>query len=155
MRIKIAGKGGIRSGPPLKRSRLRESGALGGRIAEVRQFFDRFMALEKEYAPELADLYCEHATIIIIRKTQHGFETRQEFTGRQWKERLQSMLPHAAVVNDSSQYSSIEYRMTNRGIRVSAYRFSALHDYTDHGYYMIVAPRGRGWKIVEEFTQNV
>lgn len=155
MRIKIAGRGGTRSGPPLKRSRLRETGRLGGRLAEARRVFQSFMALEQSYDPALADLYCDHAKIIISRKTQHGFETRQEFTGRQWKERLISMLPKAQVMEDSSLYSNIEFRMIAAGIKVSAFRYSGLHDYTDHGYYLILAQRGQGLRIIEESAQNV
>ena len=156
MRIKLATGIGGKSPPKIRRENfLSGKGRMSG-LNRARRFFEHFMTLEENHDPALAGLYADRARVILSTTSARGVESRQHFSGCQWKWRLSERLGRAGDMGDGNVYSGISYQPLGQRILIRADRYSRLGGYTDHSYYMILQENAEGrLQIVEENSLKI
>lgn len=117
--------------------------------------FDRYIELEHDFDPEMAELYADDAVIKNTRRYPTGQVRELELTGVQYKALLRQAMPLAKVRGDRSTYSNIAFQVNGGGtVSIKAARYSELKKYTSP-LEITVAPDEEGkWQIIEELSES-
>lgn len=119
--------------------------------SEVREFFDRYVELGKNFDTDLVALYSDDAKISTLRDGRDSLE----FTGAEWKALVGKLMPLAERRGDVSTYTDVQVEPHGEGYRITALRASALKCTDNHDHYMDVERQGGRWVIVEEYMETV
>ncbi|AQP99972.1 hypothetical protein B0W48_09355 [Pseudoalteromonas aliena] len=77
------------------------------------------------------------------------------FTGAQWKQLVQKIMPLAKANNDKNTFSEIRISKVESGYKIKAKRYSDRKCYMDTGYYMILKRQEGGeLAILEEYMET-
>jgi len=132
---------------------LSSSFASGVQEQQARDFFQRLQELAAQFNPELIGMYSDDAKVRSLRTYPTGQKREMSLSGKQFKALLASALPLAKQRGDISTYSNVTITTDGKTAKIKADRYSKLKDYTDTGYYLIVAESPSGQlQIIEEYT---
>ncbi|RED53848.1 hypothetical protein [Aestuariispira insulae] len=150
MRIKLASRVVNQVAPFGRRDSILAGATRFSLADQAQRFFEKFMVLEECFDPALAALYADEARVILSTTSARGVESRQVFSGCQWKWRLSQRLEQAKALGDGNLYSDISYSLRGNRVHIRADRYSTLGGYTDHGYYMILQETTSGRFLIME-----
>ncbi|MFU2508950.1 hypothetical protein [Pseudoalteromonas sp. ASV78] len=123
--------------------------------SDPQNFFQNYTRLGDNFDLMVAELYNDSAKIHAYRVYPHGLERNMEFTGAQWKQFIQKVMPLAKLQNDKSTFSDIKISEVEGGYKVKANRYSERKCYMDTGYYMILQRQVNGnLAIFEEYMET-
>ncbi|MDZ4077872.1 MULTISPECIES: hypothetical protein [Hydrocarboniphaga] len=121
---------------------------------EAKKLFERYVALEHAFDPEVADLYADDALIKNRRTYPTGQVRELTMPAPQYKALIRQSMPLAKAKGDTSSYSDITYSQEDSGVRVRATRFSNLKKYSSP-VSLLAAPNADGlWRIREELSES-
>lgn len=124
-------------------------------VESVENLFEKYIQLNENFDPSVAELYSDDAKIHMYRRYPHGIERAMEFSGAKWKQLLIKTMPLAKAQNDKSVFSKITITNYGNSYKIKANRYSNRKCYTDTGYYMMVAPTDVGrLQITEEYIET-
>jgi hypothetical protein len=116
--------------------------------------FGRYVALERNFDPALAQLYAEDA-VIRNRRTYPGGEVRERtMTASQLRQLIRLAMPIAKSRGDRSSYSDCSYAPEARGVRIQCLRFSRLKQSTSPLSLLVAPTPQRQWRILEEDSES-
>jgi hypothetical protein len=122
--------------------------------AAARALFGRYASLEKQYNPDLANLYSDAAIIRNKRTYPDGSVRTLELPATQYKALIRASMPAARAAGDYSTYSDISFSQEGKNVRVSATRYGVRKKYFSP-MSLLVAPQPDGtWLIVEELGES-
>ncbi|MCA9402710.1 MAG: hypothetical protein KC897_02920 [Candidatus Omnitrophica bacterium] len=130
------------------------TGAHATQETKEEAFFNRFVELEHNFDPAVADLYTDEARIRTLRLQPDGRRNPMEMSGRQMKGLIDKVMPLAEQRGDISTYSDVRYSTEGNRVTIHATRYSAAKCYTDPNYYIVIEDTGAGYRIVEEFAES-
>ncbi len=122
-------------------------------VTEAQKLFKQFTELEHAYDPAQGELYSPTAVIKDTRIYQDGHNNTLTWTGDSYKQIIKAQLPVAKARNEQNVYSQVSYSREGNNVRIKCSRFSALKKFTGP-MELLVAPNGKGWKIIEESCQS-
>ena len=127
---------------------------LAAPVDDARALFDRYVALEKQFDPAVADLYADDAVIKTTRTYPDGQVRDITMPVLTYKGLIRSAMPVAKSRGDTSTYSRVTYTEEGPGVRIRALRFSNLKKYSSP-LSLLVAPDTSGrWRIREELSET-
>ena len=124
-----------------------------GAIIEAQKIFKQFVDLERAYDSSQAELFAPTATIRDTRVYQDGQSKTLSWTGDNYKQIIKAQLPVAKARGEQIQYSQVAYAREGNNVRVKCIRYNALRKFSSP-LELLIAPNGKGWKIVEESLQS-
>ena len=117
---------------------------------DIRNFFSKYVELEKSFNTDIAKLYLDHAVIVIT----HDVEGRPPITisGTKLKKYIAQLAETVRENNDFNTYSNIKIKEKDNGtFLITASRTSNMRCYTDKSYSMTVLKDANGnIKIIKE-----
>lgn len=119
----------------------------------ARDFFQKYMELERAFDASQCDLYAADAQIKNTRLYPSGQNQVITLTGSEYKRLLRAALPLAKARNDVNQYSAISYQKEGNAVRIKCTRFSQLKQYSSP-FELVIAPSGNSWLITSEASQS-
>jgi hypothetical protein len=123
-------------------------------LDDARELFDRYVQLERQFDPAVAELYADDAVIKNTRRYPNGEVRELTFPAPQYKRLVRQAMPVAKARGDTSSYSDVTYSAERTGVRITATRFSHLKQYSSP-FSMLVAPNASGlWLIREELSES-
>ena len=128
--------------------------AQAGPVEEAKNLFERYMALERAFSPEVADLYADDALIKNKRTYATGPVREITIPASQYKAIIRQAMPLAKARGDTSSYTDVAYSKESNGVRIRAKRFSDLKKYSSP-LSLLVGPDTSGqWQIREELSES-
>jgi hypothetical protein len=123
-------------------------------LDDAKVLFDRYVQLELEFDPALADLYSDDAVIKNTRRYPNGQVRELTIPAPQYRGLIRSAAPLAKARGDTSSYSDVTFAEEQAGVRITATRFSHLKQYASP-LSLFVAPNASGfWLIREELSES-
>jgi len=122
-------------------------------IPEARALFERYVTLEQQFDPLVADLYSDEAVIKNKRTYPTGQVREMTLPARQYKDLIRKAMPLAKERGDTSSYSECAYSEEGARVRITCKRFSTLKKYTSP-ISLLVGPTPGGWLIFEELSES-
>lgn len=127
--------------------------AVSAPVQAAKALFERYVALEQQFDPLVAELYSDEA-VIKNRRTYPTGEVREvTFPAPQYKELIRTAMPLAKLRGDASTYSDCVYSEEGARVRITCSRFSHLKKYT-RPMSLLVGPAAGGWLIFEELSES-
>ncbi|MCB1937353.1 MAG: hypothetical protein KDF59_15605 [Nitrosomonas sp.] len=119
------------------------------------EFFQKIVNLARNFDNSAIQYYSDDAKIHAYRRYPHGLERSMEFTGTQWKQVMELVMPVAKTRNDRSSYSDVRVVKSGENYKIKATRYSELKCYTDTGYYLVIEPDGNGsFRVIEQYMET-
>ena len=123
-------------------------------LQAARELFARYVRLERNFDPALAQLYAEDA-VIRNRRTYPGGEVRERtLTALQLRQLIRLAMPIAKSRGDRNSYSDCSYAAEARGVRINCLRFSRLKQSTSPLSLLVAPTQQRQWRILEEDSES-
>lgn len=123
-------------------------------LAAAKQLFARYVQLEKDFDPKVADLYSDDATIQNRRTYPGGRVKVLTLPATRYKEIIRAAMPLAKAKNDRSSYSEVVYTVEGDGIRIKARRYSELKKYSSPISLLVRTNDAGVWLIFEELSES-
>lgn len=128
--------------------------ALAAPVDDAKALFERYVALEKQFDPVVADLYADDAVIKTKRTYPDGQVRDLTMPAMAYKGLIRSAMPAARARGDTNSYSKVTYTDEGPGVRIRALRYSTLKKYSSP-LSLLVAPDTSGrWRIREELSET-
>lgn len=123
-------------------------------LDDAKTLFDRYVQLESEFDPALADLYADNAVIKNTRRYPDGQVRELSIPAPQYRDLIRAAVPVAKARGDRSSYSDVAFVEESGGVRITGTRFSHLKRYSSP-ISLLVAPNASGrWLIQEELSES-
>jgi hypothetical protein len=121
---------------------------------DARALFDRYVQLERQFDPAVADLYADDALIKNTRRYPNGQVREATMPAPRYKGLIRQAMPTAKARSDTSSYTEVRFTEERTGVRITATRFSHLKQYSSP-LSLFVAPDASGrWLIREELSES-
>lgn len=122
-------------------------------ILEAQKLFKQFVDSEHNYDPAQAELYAPNATIKDTRVYSDGPSQTLTWNGDNFRAIVKAQLPVAKARGEQNVYSQVNYIREGNNVRIKCIRSSVQKKFSAP-MEIVVAPAGKGWKIVEESCQS-
>lgn len=122
-------------------------------LEAAKSVFNRYVKLEREFDPSVADLYTDDAVIKNTRRLPDGTSRTMSLAAPAYKKLLKQAMPQAKERNDTSKYSEVGYKEEDTKVRITATRYSELKKYSSP-LSLLIAKQGDNWLIVEELSES-
>ena len=120
----------------------------------AKALFEKYVALERQFDPSVADLYSDDAIIKNRRTYPDGRVRELTIPAPQYKELVRTAMPLAKQRGDTSRYSDCVYAAEGARTRINCQRFSELKKYASP-VSLLVGPGPTGpWLIFEELSES-
>jgi hypothetical protein len=127
--------------------------AQGEARKQAEALFNRYVALEHDFDPALADLYADTARIESRRITPGAPPAVRTTPAPQYKDQLRKVLPIAKRRRDLSFYTEVTYAAEGKYVRIRAKRYAEYKRFTSPMELLVgPGPDGR-WQILEEISE--
>jgi hypothetical protein len=120
---------------------------------EAKKIFDRYVALERNFDPAVADLYSDDAILKNIRRYPDGTSRTLTLPASKFKQLVKEAMAAAKKLGDTNKYSEVTYKEEDGKVRITATRSSDLKK-TSSPMSLVVTKRGDKWLIVEELSES-
>jgi hypothetical protein len=128
--------------------------ALGSPAAdEAKKVFDRYVALERNFDPAVAELYADDATLKNMRRYPDGTSRTLTVPAAKFKQLIKEAMAAAKKLGDTNKYSAVSYKEEDDKVRITATRSSDLKK-SSSPMSLVVAKRNDKWLIVEELSES-
>ncbi len=122
--------------------------------AKAKEFFERYVVLEKAFDPSQADLYSDEAKIQNIRTYPAGQKRNLTMPATEYKKLIRSAMPLAKARGDTSTYSDIKYILEGERVLITCSRFSELKKYSSPLSLLVGSDKDGKWLISEEISES-
>jgi hypothetical protein len=127
--------------------------AKGEARKQAEALFNRYVTLEHEFDPAIADLYADTARIESRRITAGSPPEVRTTPAPQYKDQLRKVMPIAKRRRDLSFYTEVTYAAEGRFVRIRAKRYAEYKKFTSP-VELLVGPGANGqWQIFEELSE--
>jgi ketosteroid isomerase-like protein len=118
------------------------------------EFFQKLVAMGKNFDPAIIDLYADEAVVQLTRRDADGRPQTIYLIKERLRELLEVGLPIAKEKNDVSVFSKVTYVPEGDRVRIRANRYSRLKKYSSP-YSLLVGKDSSGmWLIYEETIES-
>ena len=122
-------------------------------VQAAKALFERYVTLEQQFDPLVADLYSDAAVIKNKRTYPTGQVREMTLPAPQYKDLIRTAMPVAKLRGDTSSDSDGPYAEEGARVRITSHRFSNLKKYTSP-ISLLVGPTATGWLIFEELSES-
>lgn len=135
-------------------ARKASRGARTPNTEKAAAFFQKFIAMERDFDPALMDLYDDDASVTNTRRLSNGLVKDKIINVAYMKKMYQNSLWFAKWMGDTKVYADITYTEVGNGVRIMCTR-SSLHKRRSVPYELIVGPGPKGdWVILMEHSES-
>jgi hypothetical protein len=128
--------------------------ATGANRQKAVALFQKYVQLEHDFDPKLADLYSDSARIEMKLVYQKGSQETKVFPAPERKRMLRMVMPLAKKHGDLNFYTEETYTQEGPYVRIRAKRYAQLDKFTSP-VELLVGPGPDGnWLIFEEKGEN-
>jgi hypothetical protein len=125
--------------------------ALADDEAELRAFFDDYVARQNAFDPAILELYAPQGHMRTLRDGTRSLELSVD----QLSQILGPALAMARNIDDQNRYDDVRVQPHGDGWRITATRTSTYKCAPDPDYHLDVVKLDGAWRIVEEYTSTV
>jgi hypothetical protein len=116
--------------------------------------FSRYVELERDFDPAIADLYSDTARFEVRFVYPGGSSEVKTFPAALRKQQIRKVMPLAKRLRDLSFYTEVTYSQEGAFVRIRAKRYAELRKFSSPIQLLVgVAPDGR-WLIFEEISEQ-
>ena len=127
--------------------------AKGEARKQAEALFNRYVTLEHDFDPAIADLYADTAHIESRRITAGSPPEVRTTPAPQYKDQLRKVMPIAKRRRDLSFYTEVTYSAEGKFVRIRAKRYAEYKKFTSP-VELLVGPGANGqWQIFEELSE--
>jgi hypothetical protein len=138
-------------GTPIAAARAAEAKGEARKQAEA--LFNRYVALEHDFDPAIADLYSDTARIESRRINPKGPPEVRTIPAPQYKQQLRKVMPLAKRRRDLSFYTAVSYNAEGSFVRIKATRYAEYKQFTSPVELLVGPSAGGQWQIFEELSE--
>lgn len=123
-------------------------------LAAARQFFDRWVEMERDFDPQLLTFYADEGVVKVRGPGPDGKPAETQITMAEHRKELVKTLPLAKEKLDTMTYADIKVTDEGNGsVKVSGTRTSRLAKVAEP-FYLLLKPSGQSWRIIEAYTER-
>ncbi len=127
--------------------------ARGETRKQAEALFNRYVTLEHDFDPAIADLYADTARIESRRIMPSGPPEIRTIPAPRYKDQLRKVMPLAKRRRDLSFYTEVSYSAEGSFVRIRAKRYAEFKKFTSP-MELLVGPGTNGqWQIFEELSE--
>jgi len=121
---------------------------------KAQELFRRYVALEHDFDPKMADLYSDTAKIVVTRVFEKGSRETRTIPAPEYKAQIRKVLPLAKNLRDLSFYTEEQYLQEGSLVRIKVKRYAELLKFTSP-VELLVGPGPAGdWVVLEEDSEQ-
>jgi hypothetical protein len=123
-------------------------------IAQATQLFERFVELENDSDPALADLFSDKAKILNSVRYEDGMTRVFAAPAPLYKEMLRKSLRMPRKTGESNTYAKVEYKLEGSNVRIQASCLSEARRTADPISFLVGLDTSGKWLILEKRVQT-
>ena len=116
--------------------------------------FRRYVELEHNFDPAMADLYSDTAQFKVTLVSPQGSKDVQILPAPQRKAQIRKVMPLAKRLRDLSFYTEEKYEQEGNFVRIKVKRYAELYKFSSP-LELLVGPGPKGdWLVLEEVSEQ-
>ena len=127
--------------------------AKGEARRQAEALFNRYVTLEHDFDPAIADLYADSARIVSRRINPTGPPEVRTTPAPQYKQLLRKVMPLAKQRRDLSFYTEVTYGAEGSFVRIKARRYAEYKKFSSPLELLVGPGPGGRWQIFEELSE--
>jgi hypothetical protein len=128
--------------------------ATGPARQKAQALFKRYVDLEHNFDPAMADLYSDTAMIKVKRVYPNGTTDTGTIPAKEYKARIRKVMPLAQKLRDLSFYTDEHYEQDGSFVRIKVTRYAELYKFSSP-LEIVVGPGPKGdWVVLEEDSEQ-
>lgn len=118
--------------------------------AQVRNFFNTYVELEKAYDPAIAELYSDGALLRIKVLKPDGQEQHLELSGGQLKSLAKQIMAEAKARGSKTVYRDVQVSLNGNTAKIKTQRRSNVECYLDKTHTIVLLQQANGDLLIVE-----
>ena len=124
-------------------------------MGRAKQLFERFMKLESNSDPAVADLYSDRAKILNSVRYEDGMSRIWEAPAPAYKEAIRKKMAAPAKREDRNTYTNLEYTVEGTNVRINAICLSRANQASNPTSFLVGPDDNGKWVILVMMIQSV